>query len=146
MRGYFAEPSFFRIFSFELEKGDKATALVLPNSMVVSSELANQLFGEENPIGKVVEFSDRQLPFPQEFTGIGAPAVSWGSFTITGVMDETRYKSHLEFDVLVSSSTAQSLIAEKKLEDRTDSWEWYFRSYTYVLLEENKRVMIWPRL
>lgn len=138
MRGYFAEPSFFRIFSFELEQGDKTTALVLPNSMVISSELADQLFGDENPIGKVVEFSDRQLPFPQEFTGIGSPAVSWGSFTITGVIDESRYKSHLKFDVLVSSSTTQSLIAEKKLEDRTNSWEWYYRTYTYVLLDENK--------
>jgi putative ABC transport system permease protein len=90
-------------------------------------------------IGKTVEFSDRQLPFPQEFTGIGAPAVSWGSFTITGVIDETRYKSHLKFDVLVSSSTTQSLIAEKKLEDRTNSWEWYL-TYTYAMLE---RVGYW---
>jgi putative ABC transport system permease protein len=138
MRGYFAEPSFFKIFSFELEKGDKATALLLPNSMVISSELANQLFGEENPIGKVVEFSDRQLPFPQEFTGIGSPAVPWGSFTITGVIDESRFKSHLKFDVLVSSSTMQALIAEKKLEDRTNSWEWYYLTYTYLLLYENK--------
>lgn len=138
MRGYFAEPSFFRIFSFELEKGDQATALVLPNSMVISSELANQLFGDENPIGKVVEFSDRQLPFPQEFTGIGAPAVSWGSYAITGVIDETKFKSHLKFDVLVSSSSTPSLIAEKKLEDRTNSWEWYYRTYTYVLLDANK--------
>ncbi len=138
MRGYFAEPSFFRIFSFELEKGDKSTALVSPNSMVISSELASRLFGDENPIGKVVEFSDRQLPFPQEFTGIGSPAVSWGSFTITGVIDESRYKSHLKFDVLVSSSTMVSLIVEKKLEDRTNGWEWYFQTYTYVLLGESK--------
>ena len=138
MRGYFAEPSFLTVFSFELEQGDKRTALTEPHSMVISSELAHELFGDENPIGKTVEFSDRQLPFPQEFTGFGSPPVSFGSFTITGVINETKYKSHLKFDVLVSSSTRQSLIAEKKLEDHTNNWEWYYRSYTYVLLDEDK--------
>ncbi len=138
MRGYFAEPSFFSIFSFDLEKGDKATALSDPYSMVISSELAYQLFNDENPIGKVVEFSDRQLPFPVDADGVGSPAVSWGSFTITGVIDESKYSSHLKFDVLVSSSTMQSLIAEKKIEDLTHNWEWYYRTYTYVLLDKEK--------
>jgi len=138
MRGYFADPSFFDIFSFELEKGDKATALSSPRSMVISSEVAYQLFNDENPIGKIVEFADRQLPFPQETDGAGAAPVSWGSFTITGVIDESRYVSHLKFDVLVSSSTRQSLIAQKKLDDLTNNWEWYFRTYTFALLQEGK--------
>ncbi|HPW63633.1 MAG TPA: ABC transporter permease, partial [Cyclobacteriaceae bacterium] len=138
MRGYFADPSFFSIFSFELEKGDEATALSNPRSMVISREIAYQLFNDENPIGKTVEFADRQLPFPQETDGVGAAPVSWGSFTITGVIDESRYVSHLKFDVLVSSSTRQSLVAEKKLDDLMDNWEWYFRTYTFALLKEGK--------
>jgi putative ABC transport system permease protein len=138
MRGYFAEPSFFSIFSFELEKGDKASALSSPRSMVISSEIAYQLFNDENPIGKTVEFADRQLPFPQDFDGVGGASVPWGSFTITGVIDESRYVSHLKFDVLVSASTRQSLMAEKKLDDLTNNWEWYFRTYTFALLQEGK--------
>jgi putative ABC transport system permease protein len=138
MRGYFADPAFFTVFSFDLAKGDKRTALSKPYSMVISSELAHQLFGDEDPIGKTVEFVDRQLSFPQEFTGSGAPPVSWGSFTITGVINERKYKSHLKFDVLVSASTRPSLITEKKLEDQTNNWESYFRTYTYVLLQEDK--------
>lgn len=138
MRGYFAEPSFFSIFSFDLDLGDKATALASPRSMVISREMAYQLFNDENPIGKTVEFSDRQLPFPQEVGGVGGAAVPWGSFTITGVIDESKYTSHLTFDVLVSSSTRASLVAEKKLDDLTNTWEWYFRTYTFVLLPEGK--------
>ncbi len=138
MRGYFAEPSFFNIFSFDLEKGDKATALSSPRSMIISSEIAYQLFNDEDPIGKTVEFADRQLPFPQDFDGVGSAAVPWGSFTITGVIDESRYVSHLKFDVLVSSSTRQSLVAEKKLDDLMDNWEWYFRTYTFALLQNGK--------
>lgn len=138
MRGYFADPSFFNVFSFELEKGDKNSALTKPNSMVISNEIAYQLFNDEDPIGKIVQFADRGLSFPLEFDGVGSPAVQWGSFIITGVIDETKYKSHLKFDVLVSSSSRQTLIAEKKVEDMTNNWERYTHTYTYVLLNKEK--------
>jgi putative ABC transport system permease protein len=138
MRGYFTDPSFFNVFSFELVQGDKTSALEKSNSMVISIEMARQLFEEENPIGKTIEFSDRQLAFPQEHDGVGVPPVAWGSFTVTGVIDETKFKSHLKFDVLVSASSMQTLYAEKKLDDKTNNWEWYFRTYTYVLLSNGK--------
>ena len=138
MRGYFASPSFFKLFDFELEQGDKTTALSLPNSMVISQALAYQLFAQENPIGKTIEFSDRQLPFPQRFDGVGSAPVLWGSFTVTGVIDEVKYKSHLQFDVLVSASSREALYSSKKLKDATNDWEWYFRNYTYVLLDPGK--------
>ncbi len=138
MRGYFTDPSFFNVFSFELEAGDARTALSNPNSMVISTEIAQQLFGNENPLGKTIEFADRQLPFPQEHDGVGAPPVQWGSFTVTGVIDQSKYKSHLAFDVLVSSSSMQVLFANKKISDDRNNWEWFFRTYTYVLLKEDK--------
>jgi putative ABC transport system permease protein len=138
MRGYFASPSFFKLFDFELEQGDKTTALSLPNSMVISQMVAHQLFGDENPIGKTIEFSDRQLPFPQRFDGVGSAPVPWGSYMVTGVIDEARYKSHLQFDVLVSASSREALYASNKIKDVTNDWEWYFRHYTYVLLDPGK--------
>ncbi|HPM32190.1 MAG TPA: ABC transporter permease [Chryseolinea sp.] len=138
MCGYFAEPSFFSIFSFELEEGDKLSALSSPFSMVISREVATKLFGNETAVGKVVDFSDRQLPFPVDFDGVSSAASPWGSFTITGVIDESKYVSHLTFDVLVSSSTRESFVADKKTDDLSNNWEWYFRSYTFVLLDEDK--------
>ncbi len=136
MKGYFAEPSFFSVFGFELEKGNAAIALSNPNSIVISSELATRLFQSEDPIGKVVDFSDRQLPFPQGSESVGEPPVKWGSFTITGVINISSYKSHLKFDALMSASSLPILLAEKKLTDATQDWENYFRTYTYVLLRE----------
>ncbi len=138
MKGYFAEPSFFKVFGFDLEKGNAAIALANPNSIVISSELAKRLFPFEDPLGKVVEFSDRQLPFPQGSESIGAPPVSWGSFTVTGVLNINQYKSHLKFDVLMSSSSMPLLYAEKKLTDASHDWENYFKTYTYVLLQEER--------
>lgn len=140
MRGYFAEPSFFSLFSFALEKGDAATALQQPYTAVISQQLAVKLYGNDDPIGKTFDFSDRQLSFPQRFDGVGAPAVSWGTFTVTGVIDESKYKSHLTFDVLMSAATQPSLITAKKIEDRMNAWDWFYRPYTFVLLKENKRV------
>ncbi len=138
MRGYFTDPSFFKVFSFELEKGDANTALSNPHSVVISTEMAQKLFGNEDPIGKTIEFADRQLPFPQEHDGVGAPPVPWGSFTVTGVIDEAKYKSHLTFDVLMSVSTMPALVAEKKITDDRNNWEWFFRTYTYVLLRSDR--------
>ncbi len=138
MKGYFAEPSFFKIFSFTLEKGNTTTALQEPNTAIISQELAYQLYGNDDPIGKTFDFSDRQLSFPQEFDGIGSPPVSWGTYTVTGVIDESKYKSHLKFDVLMSSSSRQALYAAKKLEDQTNLWDWYYRTYTYALLKDDK--------
>jgi len=40
MRGFFADTSFFRIFSFDLEKGDKIRAMSLPHSVVITSAMA----------------------------------------------------------------------------------------------------------
>lgn len=141
MKGYFAEPAFFKMFGFELEKGSVANALTNPNSIVISNELALQLFGSEEPVGKVVEFSDRQLPFPIEVDGNGAPPVAWGSFTVTGVINISGYKSHLKFDALMSSSSMPLLYTEKKLADATNDWENYFRTYSYVLLREESDVV-----
>lgn len=138
MRGYFAEPSFFRVFSFILEKGDANTALASPNSMVISSELAYDLFNDEDPIGKTIDFADRKLPFPLDYDGIGSSPVSWGSFTITGVIDQSKYKSHLKFDVLVSASSMPALYIDHKIQDQSHDWEQFFRTYTYVLLKEGK--------
>ena len=138
MRGYFASPGFFDVFSFDLDLGDERTALMHPQTMIISTEMARKLFGDEDPIGKVIEFSDRKLPFPQRHDGIGAAPVSWGNFTITGVLDESRYKSHLRFDVLVSSASLPLLVREQKVADRTNDWEWYFRCYTFALLKPGK--------
>ncbi|MEY4930332.1 MAG: hypothetical protein RI909_1056, partial [Bacteroidota bacterium] len=140
MRGYFAEPSFFNVFSFALEKGDVKTALMSPNSMVISSELAYDLFNDEDPIGKTIDFADRKLPFPLDYDGIGSSPVSWGSFTITGVIDQSKYKSHLKFDVLVSASSMQALYIDHKIQDQSNDWEHFFRTYTYVLLEPGKNI------
>jgi putative ABC transport system permease protein len=137
MLGYFADASFFRVFSYELEKGEAAKALASPNSIVITSELAHRLFNDKEPIGATVEFTDRGLS-PMGQTEGGAP-VKWGSFTITGVIADKDYKTHLPFEVLVSSASLPLLVAEKKIGDISADWKNYYQSYTYALLAPGKK-------
>lgn len=135
MRGFFADENFFRVFGYELENGNRERALNSPNTIVITSETARRLFGDENPLGKSVEFIDRGLHYLK--TGKDSSPVSWGSFTITGVIADKNYKSHLKFDVLMSASSRKVLSAENKLHGG-DSWD---RAYTYVLLDEGKTAL-----
>lgn len=135
VRGYFADPAFFKVFSFELSEGNESSALSSPRSIVLTAAYARQLFGDENPLGKVVEFSNRGLS--NLGSASGDKPVSWGTFTVTGIMADTPDKSHLKFDALVSSGTMISLANEDKIEDPSNQWR-NNQSYTYVLLLPNK--------
>jgi putative ABC transport system permease protein len=135
MRGFFSEPSFFDVLGFDLVQGDKTSALQAPNSMVLSTKLARQLFGSENPVGKVIQFTDRGLHYLEN--GQDSPPVSWGNFTITGIIAD-HYKSHLKFDVLVSASSLQALYQQEKITNLSNNWEDHHRTWTYVLLHADK--------
>jgi len=55
----FVDPAFFAIFSFPLVRGTPAEALVDPSSIVITDRMAEKYFGAEDPIGKVVNLSNR---------------------------------------------------------------------------------------
>jgi len=85
-----AEPSFFRVFTFPLVKGDPETALRDPYSIVISQSLAAKCFGEENPMDKIVEI----------------PALSQQNpFRVTGVVRDVLRNSHFRFEMLLSLVT-----------------------------------------
>ncbi len=140
LRGYFADSSFFRVFSFDLENGDVSRALNTPNAMVISSEVASVLFQGEDPVGKRIEFSDRGLKLNRIDFGseINSTPVDWGGFVISGVLDTKKFKSHLKFDVLLSAASLPALHKEGKVPDFSDNWERYSFGYTYVILMPGK--------
>ncbi|AKP51554.1 ABC transporter permease [Cyclobacterium amurskyense] len=131
IKGYFTNPSFFHVFDFALEAGDKNSALSEPNTIVISHEVKQKLFGDENPIGKTVQFTDRGLNF---WTDESTDPVDWGLFTVTGVFSD-QPKSHLKFDVMASSSTLETLYKESKIEDIRDNWSIDHKTYGYVMLK-----------
>ena len=85
-----AEPSFFKVFTFPLVKGDPETALRDPYSIVISQSLAAKCFGEDDPLDKTVEI----------------PALSQQNpFRVTGVVRDVPRNSHFRFEMLLSLVT-----------------------------------------
>lgn len=63
----FVDPDYFKIFSYRWLSGDPAQALANLQSAVISRGLAKMMFGEENPLGKLITCDNR---FDIQITGI----------------------------------------------------------------------------
>ncbi len=108
--GYFADGNLFKVMDFKLKQGDAQTALENPFSMVISEELASQLFPNDNPVGKTIKFNDTGInPSGPE---TGNKETTYGQFIITGVLAPNPGKTSLPFKLLASLSTLNSLTKE----------------------------------
>ena len=133
--GYFTDGNLFQVMDFALEEGDARTALDRPFSMVISEELAEQLFHREDPIGKTVKFNDTGLnPGIPEATG--NKETSYGQFTITGVLKPNPGKTTLPFKLLASLSTLDVLTKDSILSYPPNNWSNIWNNYTFVLMKK----------
>ncbi len=135
--GYFADGNLLRILDFKLKEGNAETALENPRSLIVSEEIAEQLFLHEDPIGKTVRLNDTDL----SPTGVdnGNRETELGEFTITGVMEPLPGKTHLPFKILVSLNSMKALAADSLLDYEPQNWNNIWSNYTYVLMQEGKK-------
>lgn len=140
LRGFFTGEEFFKIFDFSLEQGDKRTALTSPNSIVLTKEKSLLLFGNEDPIGKTIHFSDRNLDLLDFSMGLESAQqpVDWGVFTVTGVLDLQQYPTHIQFDALFSLKSLDRLQKENLLPDFSKNWRQYNGCFTYALLRNEQ--------
>jgi putative ABC transport system permease protein len=53
--GIVADSSFFKVFPYKIIQGNAATALNKPNAIVITRELSQKLFGNDNPVGKIIK-------------------------------------------------------------------------------------------
>jgi putative ABC transport system permease protein len=82
------EPDVFEIFSLPLIKGDPATAISKPGTVVVRESVARKFFGDEDPMGKVLSVEYRYYK---------------GEYVVTGVMEDQPLSSSINFDFITSS-------------------------------------------
>lgn len=115
----YAEPSMLRVFTLPMLKGNAATALKEPYSVVLTETSAKKLFGAEDAFGKTVQIGNLD-------------------YQITGITKDVPFFSHLQFESLISLSTI-----EPKLSKDLDLLRWgnvYQRNYVYLMLPENSNV------
>ncbi len=110
----FADRNVFEVFDFDLLRGDPATALEAPLSVVLTERLAEAFFGSDDPIG-------------QTLLGFGDL-----TYTVTGIVEDTPPHSHLQYGSFVSWS---SVVPGNGGLDFNWLTIWRPQSiYTYVLL------------
>ena len=127
--GLYADDGFFRLFRFPLVAGDQASALAEPNALVLTRRLARTLFGPENPLGRVVSFSQRMNERR------GGNRNERFDLKVTGVIEDPPANTHLRFDFLISFETIASLEG-----GRAGLENWGRSSYyAYVLLRPGTR-------
>lgn len=80
------DANFFGIFTFTMIKGDPKTALLQPNTVVMTQSTAKKYFGNEDPIGKtIIKTADDNIPY-----------------MVTGIIEDMPVNSHFHFDMLGS--------------------------------------------
>ena len=106
------DPGMFEVFTYDFKAGNPETVLNQPFSIVLTEEVAKNLFGGKDPIGKVVTLNSRY------------------EMTVTGVVTKPAH-SHLDLNVFASILTLRSIRGQ----DADRNYE--YNSYpTYVLLPE----------
>ena len=80
---YYAGSNFFEVFSVPLLSGSQSTALSDPFTVVLSESMAQRIFGNEDPVGKVIQQNDSR------------------DFMVTGVFQDLPERSHMKFDLFV---------------------------------------------
>ncbi len=85
------DADFLHMFTFPLQKGSSKTAMNSLSDIVISENMAQDVFGKEDPIGK---------PLQLRMNGI------WQSFTVSGIVSNAPKNSTFTYDALIRSDNA----------------------------------------
>ncbi|HEY4336031.1 MAG TPA: ABC transporter permease, partial [Puia sp.] len=89
----YADSNFFDVFTIPFIEGDVHTALVRPNSLVVSRAFAIKYFGGVQALGKTLDLA------------------GYGACTVTGVIDKVPDEAHFHYEAFLSLSTNPHITA-----------------------------------
>ena len=108
----FSDENFFNVFQHEFIKGNPASALVKPQSIVITEELAKKLFGD------VATALNQTIYFGNNYGNV-----------ITGIIKDIPANSHLRFSGVRSAG------------ESFNNTEWQnFYLYTYIKLADNASI------
>jgi putative ABC transport system permease protein len=105
---YYADSTLFKVFTVNFVEGNPATALVEPNSIVITKTEADKYFGKKAPaLGKSLR-------------------TVYDVYKVTGVIEDIPTNAHIRYDMLISMSSVKA--------NGGQNWG-NFNYYTYVLLK-----------
>ncbi|MFD2571389.1 ABC transporter permease [Spirosoma soli] len=98
------DPDFLTMFSFPLRQGDQKMALQGLNSVVISENMAKDVFGNDDPIGKRLRIGSVD---------------NTKDYLVTGIISDAPYNSTIHYDALIRIENNPSYQRDK------DNWEAY---------------------
>ena len=113
--GFYADEEVIEMFDLHFIQGNPQTALAEKNSIVLTAEMVEKYFGDENPLGKTIFDNARDL-----------------SLKVTGVIERFPFQTHINFDYLISMPTIENYD-----ELGVSFYRRWSGFYTYVLLKDN---------
>lgn len=99
---YYAGQTFFEVFSVPLLRGIDSLVLKEPFKVVLSESIAKKIFGNDDPVGKLIKMNDET------------------DFEVTGIFEDLPERSHMKLDLLYSFETYVNFTSENA---RT-AWQW----------------------
>jgi putative ABC transport system permease protein len=108
-----ADSNFFQVFTFPLLKGNPATALRHPQTMIMTESTAKKYFGNEEPLGKMVRLGE---------------GTQQQNYEVTGIVKDIPDNSYIKFDAMLSMTSFPII---KRM-----SWSWIFTQVeTFMLVK-----------
>ncbi|QKZ12826.1 ABC transporter permease [Spirosoma sp. KUDC1026] len=91
------DPAFFDVFGVAIKRGNPKKAFDRPMNLVISEQLANQYYKNQDPIGQVLMYNDTL------------------AFTVAGVMETPPSNSTLQFHMLTSTASFRAIENARRL-------------------------------
>ncbi len=112
----FVDSTFFKIFKHEFLRGDPATALNRPNTVVITEDVASRIFGDEDPIGKILQYDQ----------------LGDATLEVAAVVRNVPRNSHFTFNYLIPITTFPPALRMQILA------QWLaVTGFTYIQIDEN---------
>ena len=109
---FYADSTFLEVFSFPLLQGDRKTALLRHDGVLLTAAMAKKYFGDHEALGQTLKKDN-------------------GNYvTVTGVLADIPSNSHLQFDFILP------LTGEDNSDIRNNVYS-SFNFYSYVLLDKS---------
>ncbi len=122
-KGYLADSTFFRMFTYKFAEGDPATALNNPNSIVLSEEIAKKIFGSRPALNKLIRIS--------------SSSNGDHDFVVTGVFRSNDQPSHIDSRFFMSMKGGD---IERYIKENGTSFATNNMFFTYLQLKPGSDV------
>lgn len=108
--GYVVSEHFFNIFSWKFIKGNPATALVDPSSIVLSASAAKTMFGNEDPINQTLRVDNQY------------------DMKVTAIVEDVPGNSTLQFDLIMPFNYSDEGIKNSMTQWVNSSWDVFIQT------------------